>query len=205
MFELAALSTFLDIFQKAFGLIDKHKDQKRRLFTDIVDPIYTELTPVVGEYYEFFRGCRNAFSEADVSGWEKILREKRKQREEIIMARNKILGITYPFFEASRFADRENRQEVDELLYHFVRALHGFFYASDNLAGRSEATSLFKYIDDVLKAHNMPGRSGSSFYIKESDLKSDAIEHIERSLQDMEWKWRAISGVYGKLRIYCLA
>jgi hypothetical protein len=35
MFELAGLSTLLDIFQKAFGLIEKRKDQKRQLFNDI--------------------------------------------------------------------------------------------------------------------------------------------------------------------------
>jgi len=59
MFELAGLSTFLDVFQKVFGLIEKRKDQRRRLFEDIVEPIYTGLSVAVGEYYEFFRSCRD--------------------------------------------------------------------------------------------------------------------------------------------------
>jgi hypothetical protein len=94
MFELAGLATFLDIFQKAFGLIEKRRDQKRRLFEEIIEPIYTQLSPVVSEYYEFFRGCRDEFSQTEFKNWEAVLSTRRKKREEIVLARNTVLGMT---------------------------------------------------------------------------------------------------------------
>ena len=94
MIELASLGTFLEILQKAFDLIDKHKNNKSKLFTECIDPLYEDLSPVVEEYYKFFRYCRDEFSEATFKDFKKVLIKVKKQREEIVIARNKVLGIT---------------------------------------------------------------------------------------------------------------
>ena len=198
MFELAGLSAFLDIFQKAFGLIEKHKDQKRRLFTDIVEPIYKELSVVVDEYYAFFRGCRDELSQTDMSEWEEILNAKRKQREEIILARNKVLGFVEPFvfeYERQQRINPEKQKKEDELLYNFAHGINSFFYASDppeEGLPLSVASSLFESIDWILRRPRDP------------ELMDLIRGSLALSIMDMEESWRNISQAYGELRIHCL-
>ena len=188
MFELAGLSAFLDIFQKAFGLIEKRRDQKRRLFEEIIEPIYTQLSLAVGEYYEFFRGCRDDFSQTEFKNWQTILNEKRKKREEIVLARNTVLGMMSPFLSEQR----ERKGKEDELLYSFARSIEDFFFASDNLPRRSLATSLFGYIDRVVEK----GDVGAEELV---------IKAIGGVLLHLELEWRGVSDAYGELRVYCLS
>lgn len=188
MFELAGLSTFLDIFQKAFGLIEKRRDQKRRLLDEIVEPIYTQLSPVVGEYYEFFRGCRDGFSQTHFENWPAVLSERRKKREEMVLARNTVLGMISPFLAE----ERKRGVEDNKLLYRFAEGIEQFFYASDDLPGRTRATSLFEHIERTISRGN-------------ESYKWLVIRQIEDVLQTLEWKWRVISIAYGDLRVYCLS
>ena len=189
MFELAGLSTFLDIFQKAFGLIEKRKDQKRQLFNEIVEPVYSELSVVVGDYYGFFRGFRDDLSKTEMENWPTVLGERKKQREEIVLARNKVLGITRPFL----LAREDPKGKYDELLHNFAEAINDFFYASDNLSRptSSLASSLFGLIDCVVTGSN----EGS---------KRVVISDIENVLWHLEDNWRRISAAYGELRVFCL-
>lgn len=189
MFELAGLSTFLDIFQKAFGLIEKRKDQKRQLFNEIVEPVYTELTVVVGDYYGFFRGFRDDLSETEMENWPTVLSEGKKKREEIVLARNKVLGITRPFL----LAREERKGKYDELLYNFAEAINDFFYESDNLSRPvpSFVTGLFVLIDCVVAGSNEEG-------------KRVVISDIGNVLWHLEDSWRRISAAYGELRVFCL-
>lgn len=188
MFELAGLSTFLDIFQKAFGLIEKRKDQKRRLFEEIIEPIYTQLSPVVAEYYEFFRGCRDEFSQTEFKYWSMALVIRKKKREEMVLARNKVLGIVSPFLVEAR-----NRGEQGELLFKFAQGIEQFFYASaPQRRGPSEATRLFEYIEECIIRGN-------------EENKKFVISEMEDVLQTLESKWRDVSEAYGKLRVYCLS
>ena len=188
MFELAGLSTFLDIFQKAFGLIEKRRDQKRRLFEEIVEPIYAQLSPVVEEYYEFFRGCRDEFSQTDFKNWPAVLRERKKKREEIVLARNTVLGMISPFLSKERKHDRK----LDDLLYRFAYGIGRFFYASDDLPDRSIVTSFFEYIDSLIER-------------RDERYKQNAIREIESVLLTLEYEWRSISENYGELRVYCMS
>jgi hypothetical protein len=204
MFELAGLSTFLDVFQKAFGLIEKHKDQKRKLFTEIVEPIYTELSVVVGEYYNFFRSCRDEFSQTNMSNWGTVLNEKRKEREEIVLARNKVLGITDAFLPRQYDALITSQRKEDKLLYDFAHAINLFFFASDD-RGDTRASSLFLFVERVVAARDISVRESGFMYIEDSALQENVIEYLERSLQRMEWQWHDISKAYGDLRVHCLS
>ncbi len=185
MFELAGLSTFLDIFQKAFGLIEKRKDQKRRLFEDIVDPVHTELSVVVKDYHAFFRSFRDAFSQAEMRNWATILQETKKKREEIVLARNAVLGLTRPFLSKSNTGRKE-----DELLYYFAKAINDFFFSSDDL-GISVASSLFLKIEHIVVQGKEPH-------------KGFVTTRIEKTLQHLEFQWERISVTYGELRVFCL-
>lgn len=188
MFELAGLSTFLDIFQKAFGLIEKRRDQKRRLFEEIIEPIYTQLSPVVDEYYEFFRGCRDEFSETEFKYWSMALVLRRKKREEMVFARNKVVGMVSPFL-----VDARKRGEQGELLYKFARGIEAFFYASAQpQPGISRGTGLFECIEECIATGD------------END-KQFVISRIEDVLQKLERNWRDVSQAYGELRVYCLS
>jgi hypothetical protein len=202
MFELAGLSKFLDVFQKAFGLIEKRKDQKRKLFTEIVEPVYSELTVVVEEYYGFFRDCRDAFSRTEVENWRSVLSEKRKKREEIILARNRVLGITESFL--SKQHGVKSKRKGDELLYEFTHAINLFFFASDDL-GETRARSLFLYIEEAIAIHEMPVKEGIYFYLKDSLPEKNVVMYLERSLESLEDGWRDISEAYGDLRMFCLS
>lgn len=188
MFELSALSTFLDIFQKAFGLIEKRRDQKRRLFEEIIDPIYTQLSPVVSEYYEFFRSCRDEFSQTEFKNWQLVLSERRKKREEIVFARNTVLGMISPFLSKQQ----KRCGEPDERLNYFAFGVFNFFYSSVSGPVSSEATRLFEYIDYVVERGN------------EAE-KDTVIEEIELLLRSLEFSWQGISAAYGELRVYCLS
>lgn len=191
MFELEGISKFLNIFQKLFGLIEKHREKKRLLLTDVVEPIYTELSAIVGEYYNFFRGCRDEFTKADFASFEEILSQRKMAREEIVLARNKVLGITEPFLRNQHDTLKKSDKEIDKLLYKFADAIMSFFYSSDDM-GRSGASSLFRFIDSCLKKCD-------------PSSKAIIIAQIEESLKTMEWKWHRISATYGDIRVYCLA
>lgn len=188
MFELAGLSAFLDILQKGFGLIDKRKDQKRRLFEEIVEPIHTELRVVVGEYFQFFRGCRDEFQQTAFENWEAVLIERKRKREEIILARERVLGIVSPFLDQER-----DQGDVDELLFVFATAIEKFFYSSDKIPDDvTWLTSLFDYIDYEVQRGD-------------SESRYDVIVYIQTVLGDLERTWREISAAYGKLRVFCLS
>jgi hypothetical protein len=187
MFELAGLATFLDIFQKAFGLIEKCKDHRRQLFKEIIDPVYTELSVVVGDYYSFFRRFRDDLSQAEMGNWVTVLEETKKQREEIVLARNKVLGLTSPFLSTSNIKSRKE----DELLYKFAKAIAGYFYASDDLEESTEATSFFEFIDIIVEQGDERGRKL-------------VIDTVQKVLWRLERKWGRISAAYGELRVFCL-
>ena len=191
MFELAGLSTFLDIFQKAFGLIEKRKDQKRRLFEEIIEPIYTQLSPVVDGYYEFFRGCRDEFSQNPAKKWPVVLLMKKKKREEIVLARDRVIGMIWPFLKEQKHG------EQDKLLYSFAKGIEEFFYASDDVPktikkGSRARTLLFEELDRIV-------------WKQDEKYRQFVISEIELVLQTLEQKWRDVSAAYGELRVYCLS
>lgn len=202
MFELTGLSTFLDIFQKAFGLIEKRKDQKRRLFEEIVEPVYKELSVVVENYYGFFRSFRDQLSQTPMPVWATVLYETKKKREEIVLARNKVLGLTYPFISAPN----KIKGKEDELLYKFAKAINEFFYASDDV-GMSVASSLFSFIEWIAEqCEDAPYdlfQDGPKITAKEYEAK--VFEKIEEVLKRLEWSWRDISAAYGERRVHCLS
>lgn len=151
--------------------------------------MYAELSVVVGNYYGFFRKFRDDLSQEEMRSWPIVLEETKKKREEIVLARNKVLGLTQQFLAVG-----EKRQGTDDkLLYDFASAIRGFFYSSDDMTPGTKATSLFHFIESIL-----PERDTNPL------LKDVAIRSIESILQSLELNWRDISAAYGELRVFCL-
>lgn len=184
MFELAGLSAFLDIFQKAFGLLEKRKDQKHRVFEEIVDPIYTQLSVVVDGYYGFFRSLRTDLSQSEWQHWPTVLDETKKKREEIVLARNKVIGLANPFIR------EQGGSKEDELLKNFGKSINLFFRASD-VHVSTEAGGLFEVIESYVTRGN-------------ESCRSEVIDAVETSLRHLEMRWTKVSEAYGELRIFYL-
>jgi hypothetical protein len=192
VFELTAASTFIDVLQKAFSLLTKYRKQKHQFFTEIVEPIYAELATVVGQYYEVFRNFRDELEQKNFDEFDQIMRQKKRERETIILARNKVLGLTAPFLdEQYDVLSKDKFHRFDEMLYDFARGIKDFFFASDDL-GQSGASSLFLFIEDCIAN-------------RRESAKGEILKDIEESLRYMEVAWQHISGAYGELRVYCLA
>jgi hypothetical protein len=192
VFELTAASTFIDVLQKAFSLLTKYRERKHQFFTKIVEPIYTELTIVVGQYYEFFRNFRDELEQKNIEEFDQVMRQKRRERETIILARNKVLGLTAPFLDKqSEELSKDKFHRFDVMLFDFAGGIKDFFYSSDD-ADVSGASGLFLLIDDCIAER---GKSA----------KGEILRQIEVSLRRIEDAWQSISGAYGELRVYCLS
>jgi hypothetical protein len=192
VFELTAASTFIDVLQKAFSLLTKYRKQKHQFFTEIVEPIYAELATVVGQYYEFFRNFRDELEQKNFDEFDQIMRQKKRERETIILARNKVLGLTAPFLdEQSDVLSKDKFHRLDVMLFNFADGIKDFFFASDATSG-TLASSLFLFIDDCIAN-------------RRESAKREILREIEESLHHMEFAWQDISGAYGELRVYCLA
>ena len=168
-----------------------------------MQPLYEEFENIVVQYFSFFRSTLHSINKTDI---ELIVNDLKKQRNDYIQARIKVVSMSE--------AIKENSGNTDVL--EFCEALKGFFFVNkENALMKTSGTSMFDdpAILEMLYENSMSSGGGRLIHTLERHLRKKRFDstyevpvenimfYIEEKLSKMEESWSTASSIYAKLRV----
>jgi len=196
------LEAFIRLAERIIHLEQVNLQDRRIVFEQIIDPLFTELDPIAHSYMAFFRKARQLVVEKNKRSSErgieiagnKLIPEDvknellemaqymKEERDAMIMVRVKVTEM------ANEIKERYKSLEIAE----FADAVDAFFFNSPGnlpevkLPRDSKATELLEKINQsILSDYN----------------ERDLIKYIDRVLLKLENSWGDIVRSYGKLKV----
>jgi hypothetical protein len=123
MIELASVKVVVDLFKELLDLLGRRKTANRETFDRVCKPLYEQLEPIAKQYYEIIHtaAAKMKPSQAELRV---IADEVKRQRGNLIIARNGILGAASAFLEHYTYADDDSNTLFDkDLEEQFFRRL----------------------------------------------------------------------------------
>lgn len=200
------METFLKLIDKIISLVKTREENKAKLFKEVVQPLYEEFEKLVVQYFSFFRSTLNAINDTEL---DVIVKDLKKQRDEYIQARIKIVSMSE--------AIKEDLGNTDIL--EFCNALKEFFFVSKDNQLQSHRSSMLddpnmqqllmyaQQQDEYSSRGSMLLRTLENYIRKKRLDKSneipleDIMYYIEDALTKMEESWSSASSMYAKLRV----
>ena len=176
------MEPFLILIDRIIKLLGVHRQNKRQLFREIIEPLFNELQPVVDEYFLLFWNAREAMKLKSRNELEIAINNIKNARERILHTRVKVL----------KFAQQVRDEISDKKVIVFCDKIALFFFSSEFLKHpppTSHAAELVEVLD-----YAMQGRID----------KSEFQNYIARTLRNLENCWTAIAQSYAALRVYSL-
>lgn len=179
---LYMLALFLGLVDRLLKLVELQHMNRRQIFEEVAEPLFTELQPVVDDYFSLFRRARMAaLKSRRGDDLRQVVVEIHAQWEEMVEAR----------IAVARFADAVQTQVHDKRVNRFARKVDQFFISATARRTRERAgpASLVELLAHV------------AFGLLDRNTVRD---YIDETLIDLESAWVAIGQSYAGLRLYCL-
>jgi len=193
---MTSVQAFIAIVDRIIVLVTARKRRKRELFLEVVEPLFTELQPVVDHYFEFFRKSRSLVKKAGKAQLPDVIDQLVDFREQLLVARVKV----------TEMANVVQRKVHHRPVVVFVNHISAFFYPDrirhefavpglppvrrpDGHAGSTHRKQLIDFLEYVDRVQ-LPKRL--------------LLAYIDHALQQMEWDWGGITQAYEELRIQYL-
>ena len=175
------LETFLQLVDRVIQLAGFRIENRRQLFTEIVEPLFHELEPLVDDYFLLFRDAYRKAQASTQSELRGSVGKIRDSRERLWYARTKVVEMA----KAMRVGVKDDR------LVDFAERVAGFFYSSqfEIPPKMSTAGRMVELCDYVLE---------------EKLEKKELLDYIEQTQKELQDSWIGIVQIYGHLRLYCL-
>lgn len=201
------MEIFLKLIDKVISLVKAREENKVKLFNEVVQPLYEEFEKLVAQYFSFFRSTLQSIGDKEL---EIIVQDLRKQRDEYVQARIKIVSMS----EAIK-VDIGNSDILE-----FCNALKSFFFVSKEnelLSSRGSSMLDDPNMQQLLMYAQEEGRQNSRGSMLLHELErfmrkqrfdgnneiplEKVMFYIEDELTKMEESWSSASSIYAKLRI----
>jgi len=175
------LELLFKTFETIVGLLKSRETNKEQLLSEIIEPLYEDLEPLIEDYFILFRQSRDKILLARKEDLPKLENEIRNLRENFLLGRIKVREVAKTLKE--EISDNSVRIFSNEIL--------GFFnsiepFENNPKYGKSEAANMEILLQEV---------------ITEKRLKDDLIIYINLALKSMESKWIEINKIYLKIRL----
>lgn len=193
---MTSVEAFISIVDRIISLVKAKKRRKRELFLEVVEPLFTELQPVVDNYFEFFRKSRSLIKKTGKAQLPEVIEQLVDFREELLVARIKVT---------------EMASVVQEKVPHlpvvvFVNHISAFFYP-DRIRHEFAVPGLppVRRTDQHSKSTHRKQLIDFLRYVDQVQLPKRVLStYIDHALERMESDWADIAQEYAHLRIQCL-
>lgn len=176
------IDLFVKLIEGLTKVMEHLRNDRRQLFSEIVDPMYQQLQPVIDDYYSSFYEARDSVKAAKTpEALAAAIESIRERRERTLLARLTIRGL---------IEEMQSRIK-DDHVRHFARQVLRFFYCTEiSLGHRSSVMNSFVELCD---------------YVQKNDLdKALLVEYVGEALQSMVDASSAIASTYSAVRLHCL-
>jgi hypothetical protein len=205
---LDPVSPFLALIDRLISLIRERKTRQRDYFEKIIDPLYTQFTPVGEDYLKLFRTAREAVN-GPKRGRKSKLAEITAKREEFVATRVKLRTLL------ERCEKNAKKQNEDDLIA-FLGAMLKFFAPT---VTTTPVSSLGKELVDffVLWTYGTQEavrasrsdqknavellRSAHSQTALHDDSTEALILYVAQATARLETSWYEIAGRYMELKL----
>jgi hypothetical protein len=160
----ASLDLFLKAVDMFIQLLSLRSESSRRLFKEVVQPLFQALEPVVIDYISFFHRARSVVSTASPDHIRATLNELSAYREQNLIARRKVQAL------ATELAKERNTQIVD-----FAKSIQSIFGATQQTLFRmSEQRHSIELLEQVLTG--------------QLDTAT-ALNNLDKVIEQIEYYW----------------
>lgn len=201
----------LEVVDRLIKLLRAKKRQKRELFTDILEPLFRDLEPVVDEYFNFFRQSRSFLTRSRGKCLPEVVAELRELREQFVVARIKVTEMVQAIREETK----------SPVIIRFLNSVDTFFFSTNvrvEIPRNKRISKLKKTRSTFMKGRSIGKKSQKKRFIRmierridllkyvgrEELSKKDLLLYIDATIKNLEERWKKIAKCYGELRIYCL-
>ena len=164
------------------ALFGAAKQNRKQLFTAVIDPLFTEVQPVLDDYLALFRTVSGMLVRSEAHSADEIAATLKERRAGMWMARVKVCGIAAALRSSAR------NQDVAQLA--------------------EEIERLFSTADGDGTENEMPCQvllSDLEGGVLTPDARQRVAQMAEATLQELEGLWASITRNYGSLRVRFLA
>jgi hypothetical protein len=156
---MLSLDLFLKAIDRFIQLASVRAESRRRLFKELVEPLFHELESVVDDYYAFFSKSLVLLQGADRESMTAVVAQVREMREQQMLTRVKLRQLAASLQEHSK----------DDMVVQFCRAVCGMFEAAPNRSTTRKMSKSAELLDLFeLVASEKINRSGLASVIKDS-------------------------------------
>lgn len=177
MFDL-----FLKVIDRVLAVAYRRETDRKRLFLEIVEPLFERLPPVVDDYFMLFRRAEESIHHSTRPELEAAVAEIRHHRVALLHARHQVRQLAVEIQEHLR----------DKGVVDFARKVSEFFSSTqiDLKVPLSGGAELVELCDHVLEERLDKGR---------------LLTYVQQTLTNLESRWIAVAQSYARLRIHCLS
>lgn len=175
-----SVDLLLKVLDKATQLLSLRVDNKRRMFKEVIEPLFQELEPVVEGYFSFFNGAIEEIKASKIDGLQEVIEKLRILREQMLVARMKV----QQFAEAIEISSKD--KQINEL----AKRVLLIFYCTRHLDNRKMSRSA-QYVEFLDNLPTDVNRS-SKVYL---------VEATRRTKDEIAQAWLRASQSYAALRL----
>ena len=176
---LESVELLLKAIDKAIQLFTVRVESKRRVFKEIVEPLFRDLEPVVENYFLIFNGSIEVVKAAKPGELQEAVAKIKALREQMLVARVKV----------QQLADTIASTSKDKQLLEFSNRVLALFYCTRHSSSKASRSTVFvELLDDLLV----------------SDLglvKGHLVDSIQRTKDEIAHAWLRVSQTYAGLRL----
>jgi hypothetical protein len=208
---LDPVSPFLALIDRLISLVQERKTRRRDYFEKIIDPLYSQFTPLGEDYLALFRAAKESIN-GPKRGRKARVAEIATKREGFVAARMKLRALL------ERCETKSNKQRDEELVA-FLQAMLSFFRPMVSTAPGSLGRELVDVF--VLWSHgtrkaievSRSGRKAVDDLLRSSPSETapvltsteDLTRYIGEATARLEEAWYEIAGRYMELKLKYVA
>lgn len=205
MAVLDPVTPFLALIDRLISLVNARKTHRSEYFQKIIEPLYTQFTPLAEDYLELFRMAKKVFDEPK--------RSRKAQLVEISSKREKFMDSRVRLRVLLETCEKHaKKKKKDEELISFLRAMLRFFIP---MVETSRLSSLGRQLVDfmILWVHGERAARSANQDVRTARYLEAAPREVHYSFTPMfkayvdgasarlEASWYEISGRYMELKL----
>ena len=159
----------------------RHRNRKE-LFTGVIDPLFTEVQPVLDDYLALFRTIRGMLASEDEHTADEIVATLVEKRMGMSMARIRAWGIAAALRSSARSPQITKFGEKIERLF--------LIPGEDGSQNQMRCHVLLRQLENGIST---------------AEARQERTQMVEATLQELEGLWVSIAQDYGSLKLRFLA
>lgn len=177
------IESFLALISQITALVKVRRQNRRDLFSGIVEPLFFELQPLVDDYFKLFWSTREVVERSTPSELADAVVEIKEKREAMLHLRRKTVAMA----EVVATEVRDKKTVV------FAERVASFFFCSEVEEGVIRMSDSRRIVVELLDLVEQEGAQKDQF-----------LGALNRTLQQLEASWVAIAQAYAVLRLRAL-